>query len=46
MDRKSNIKDVCTLLDLKSNIDDVNKAFTESNYQVELKYVDREAYLL
>lgn len=27
MTKKSNIKDVCALLDMKSNIDDVNKAF-------------------
>ena len=25
--KKSNIKDVCALLDMKSNIEDVNKAF-------------------
>jgi hypothetical protein len=27
--QKSNIKDVCALLDMKSNIEDVNKALSE-----------------
>jgi len=34
---KSNIKDVCALLDMKSNIDDVNKALSEIHASVELK---------
>lgn len=29
--QKSNIKDVCALLDMKANIDDVNKAISEIN---------------
>lgn len=33
--RKSNIKDVCALLDMKSNIEDVNKAFQEMHEDVE-----------
>jgi len=35
--KKSNIKDVCALLDMKSNIDDVNKAFEEMHSEVEMK---------
>jgi len=37
MTKKSNIKDVCALLDMKSNIDDVNKAFQEMHEEVESK---------
>ena len=35
--KKSNIKDVCALLDMKSNIEDVNKAFQEMHEEVENK---------
>lgn len=35
MSKKSNIKDVCALLDTKSNIEDVNKAFQEMHEEVE-----------
>jgi len=34
---KANIKDVCTLLDAKSNIDDVNKALVEIHKELDLK---------
>lgn len=34
MDAKSNIKDVCALLDMKSNIEDVNKALTDMHDEV------------
>ena len=56
MDRKSNIKDVCALLDLKSSkyfslfeslhldIDDVNKALSEVHTSVDTK-VERDIYL-
>lgn len=35
IEKKSNLKDVCALLDLKSNIDDVNKALAQMHEQVE-----------
>jgi len=34
LDAKSNIKDVCALLDMKSNIEDVNKALTDMHDEV------------
>ena len=34
---KSNIKDVCLLLDQKSNIDDVNKALTQIHDELDTK---------
>ena len=34
---KANIKDVCSLLDMKSNIEDVNKVFFEINKELDLK---------
>ncbi|KAL4493978.1 hypothetical protein ABPG72_021995 [Tetrahymena utriculariae] len=34
---KSNIKDVCTLLDAKSNIDDVNRALSDIHRELEKK---------
>lgn len=34
---KSNIKDVCTLLDMKANIDDVNKALSEVHKELDIK---------
>jgi hypothetical protein len=42
LDQKSNVKDICALLDLKSNIDDVNKAFEEMHEEVENKMVKTE----
>ncbi len=35
--QKSNIKDVCALLDMKSNIEDVNKALAEMHEEVETR---------
>lgn len=37
MTQKSNIKDVCTLLDMKSNIEDVNKALAEVSEALETR---------
>ena len=34
---KANIKDVISLLDMKSNIEDVNKVFFEINKELDLK---------
>jgi hypothetical protein len=34
---KANIKDICELIDMKSNIDDVNQIFTEMNTELEGK---------
>jgi hypothetical protein len=42
---KSNIKDVCLLIDQKSNIDDVNKALTEIHGELDMKTQD-DAYQL
>eukprot|EP00357_Protocruzia_adherens_P011027 CAMPEP_0114975776 /NCGR_PEP_ID=MMETSP0216-20121206/2296_1 /TAXON_ID=223996 /ORGANISM="Protocruzia adherens, Strain Boccale" /LENGTH=802 /DNA_ID=CAMNT_0002336613 /DNA_START=61 /DNA_END=2469 /DNA_ORIENTATION=+ len=39
---KANIKDVCTLLDMKSNIDDVNKALTEVHKELDQKSAAEE----
>ena len=33
--QKANIKDVCALLDLKSNIDDVNKALEDTHDELQ-----------
>jgi hypothetical protein len=35
--QKSNIKDVCALLDMKSNIDDVNKALGDLHEEIEVR---------
>jgi hypothetical protein len=37
LDKKSNIKDVCALLDVKSDIEDVNKALSEMHTEVDTK---------
>ena len=42
---KSNIKDVCTLLDMKSNIDDVNKALGEIHGELDIKVQQTELQL-
>jgi len=39
---KANIKDVCTLLDTKSNIDDVNKALLEIHKELDSKIIRDE----
>ena len=41
--QKSNIKDVCTLLDKKSNIEDVNRALSEIHTELDSKTED-ESY--
>jgi len=41
---KANIKDVCTLLDTKSNIDDVNKALVEIHKELDLKSNQEEIH--
>ena len=35
LSRKSNIKDVCALLDMKSNTEEVNKAFDEIHEEMD-----------
>ena len=40
--QKSNIKDVCTLLDMKSNIEDVNKALAEVSEALETRVQSRD----
>ena len=42
---KSSIKDVCVLLDQKSNIEDVNKALTEIHDELDTK-ASEESYQL
>jgi hypothetical protein len=42
MVQKSNIKDVCALLDMKSNIDDVNKALADTHEEVESRVAIRD----
>jgi hypothetical protein len=35
LQQKAGIKDVCALLDMKSNIDDVNKALAETHEEIQ-----------
>lgn len=44
IENKSNIVDVCALLDMKSNIEDVNTALTEIHNSIELR-VEKEIYV-
>lgn len=41
MSRKSNIKDVCALLDMKSNTEEVNKAFDEIHEEMDKNVVTK-----
>ena len=41
MQRKSNIKDVCALLDMKANTEEVNKALDEIHEEVDKSVVTK-----
>jgi transcriptional/translational regulatory protein YebC/TACO1 len=44
LDQKSNTADVCTLIDMKANIDDVNKVFIDLHSEIDGK-VSIDQYL-